>query len=69
MNTDDYLAKQSIDRLFAEDFEPQWMRKLRRTELEILDDELRTSVEFKWKMHAYEKLQRISWKHPPRKPL
>lgn len=58
----DELIKNSIDRLFAEPFEPAWMRQKRQTEqteLEQWKKLIKERADLAWRVEAEKSHQRI----------
>jgi hypothetical protein len=51
-------SRQSIDKLFEEPFEPQWMQR-EREYMSTLDSDLRAMADFKWRQEARKSEERI----------
>lgn len=55
-------AKESIDRLFAEPFEPAWMQRKRDRDAVELWSDIITQADFNWRMTAQKSRQSIARK-------
>jgi hypothetical protein len=64
---DQKLAKESIERLFKDDFEPAWLVRQKRSKLEQLDEDLTASTALRWKQEAYEAMRRLSHRFPSKR--
>lgn len=62
-------AHQSIERLFAEPFTPQWMAGQEEAELHALNELVTTGVDQKWRQEAEESRRRIADKYPSKKRI
>lgn len=62
-------AKQSIERLFAEPFTPQWMTEQEAVDRALLDDLVTNGVDQQWRKAAEESRQSIVDKYPSKRRL
>lgn len=57
------MTNDEINTIFNDDYKPPWMVVEEASVKKSLDDALIVATDFKWRLEAYQTLQRIAEKH------